>query len=407
VLPGALPAGAGIGLIQDVRLLEGSSTDLGINDEIVGAEPGSGLVVDGRGWLALPPFGEPHAHLDKALTADRASGELNGLLEAVAEWQRMLPGIDRADIRDRAARALEQYVTHGVTAIRSHVDLPPGPDPLRGVRALLELRDALAGRLTLQVVPLVSPLAPTATAEAAADLGVDVLGGCPHLAADPRAETTRLLDVAERYGLPLDLHTDERLDLDGLDLADLAEQVLTRGFPHRVTASHCVRLASLPSDRLAKVLALVAEAGINVVVNPQTNLFLQGREVPHSVPRGIAPVRALLDAGITVAAGGDNLRDPFNAVGRGDPLETASLLVTAGHVSPREAFAAVTSGVRQALGLPRAGPGPGAQADLVLVPEQSLSSLVAGPGDARVVLGKGRVLARTRVERSLSLLEER
>jgi hypothetical protein len=52
----------------------------------------------------------------------------------------------------------------------------------------------------------------------------------------------------------------------------------------------------------------------------------------------------------------------------------------------------VSTSVRMVMGLP--------EGDLLLVPAQSLNSLVAGPGDARVVLAGGRVLARTRVERS-------
>ena len=403
--PSALRPGDRITWLRGVRLLDGRSVDAPITGHVTAtADADAGVDVDARGWLVVPALGEPHAHLDKALTVDRGATRLNGLREAVEQWHRMLPDIDGRDIRDRAERALRQYAAAGVTAIRTHVDVPPDGDALRGVRALLELRDAVADLITLQVVPLISPATALPVVEAAAKEGVDLLGGVPHLADDPAAETTRLLDVAERAGLGLDLHTDETLDLTGrLDLADLAGQVLARGLQGRVTASHCVRLSMLPRERLAEALDRVAEARISVVVLPQTNLFLQGRDHGHSVPRGIAPVRAMLDAGITVAAGGDNLRDPFNAVGRADPLEAASLLVSAAHLHPHEALDAVTTGVRAALGLPAAGPDDGEVADLLLVPEQSLTSLVAGPGDARVVLRAGTVLARTNVDRGTAL----
>ncbi|WP_063725785.1 amidohydrolase family protein [Cryptosporangium arvum] len=403
--PSALRPGDRVAHLRGVQLLDGRTTDLTISGgTVVGTGTPPGADVDAEGWLAVTALGEPHAHLDKALTVDRGATRLNGLVEAVEQWHRMLPGIDGADISDRAGRALRQYTAAGVTAIRTHVDVPPDGDALRGLRALLELRDALADHLTIQVVPLISPATPLPVVEAAAKEGADLLGGVPHLAEDPAAETARLLDVAERAGLPLDLHTDETLDLTpGLDLADLADQVIARGFQHRVTASHCVRLSMLPPERLASTLDRVARAGIAVVVLPQTNLYLQGRDHGHSVPRGIAPVRPMLDAGITVAAGGDNLRDPFNAVGRGDPLETASLLVSAAHLHPHEALEAVTGGVRAALHLPAAGPADGAVADLLLVPVQSLTSLVAGPGDARVVLRAGTVLARTRTESATAL----
>lgn len=44
-----------------------------------------------------------------------------------------------------------------------------------------------------------------------------------------------------------------------------------------------------------------------------------------------------------MAAGADNLQDPFNLVGRADPLEIASLLMTASHLSTAEATESVTT----------------------------------------------------------------
>jgi cytosine deaminase len=188
-----------------------------------------------------------------------------------------------------------------------------------------------------------------------------------------------------------------------MDIVDLAEQVLARGLTQRVTASHCVRLGSLPPGRLELVLELVARAGLGIVTLPITNLYLQGREATHLPPRGLTAVRRILDAGIALAAGADNLRDPFNPAGRADPFETTSLLMTAGHLRPQEALAAVTTGARTVLGLPPAGTAPGNAADLLLVPDTDLGDVLAGADDARVVVSGGRVVADTRVSRSLDL----
>ena len=79
---------------------------------------------------------------------------------------------------------------------------------------------------------------------------------------------------------------------------------------------------------------------------PATNLYLQGAGPGHAGCAGLTAVRALIDAGVTVAAGADNVRDPFNPTGRLDPLETASLLITAGHLDPEEALNAVSGAAR-------------------------------------------------------------
>jgi cytosine deaminase len=159
----------------------------------------------------------------------------------------------------------------------------------------------------------------------------------------------------------------------------------------------------LPPSRLEPVLADVLRAGLGVVALPITNLYLQGRDATHAAPRGLTAVRALLDAGIPLAAGADNVRDPFNAAGRADPFETTSLLQTAGHLTAEQALHAVTTGARGVLGLPQAGVAPGDVADLILVPDVDLGDVLAGAEDARIVLSGGRVVADTRVQRSLEV----
>ena len=79
----------------------------------------------------------------------------------------------------------------------------------------------------------------------------------------------------------------------------------------------------------------MAAAGIAVVALPATNLYLQGREHQQAMPRGVTAVRALREAGVVVAAGADNLQDPFNPLGRACPFETAALMVLTAHLSPR------------------------------------------------------------------------
>ena len=179
------------------------------------------------------------------------------------------------------------------------------------------------------------------------DAGADVVGGCPHLDPEPMAALHHCLALAAELERPIDLHMDETLDPAVLGVVELAADVLARRFGPGATASHCVSLGMQERDAQLRIAAGLAEAGVAVVTLPQTNLFLQGRAHPVATPRGLTALRPLLDAGVTVAAGGDNLQDPFNLVGRGDPLEAASLLVAAGHLLPEEALAAVSGSARR------------------------------------------------------------
>ncbi|MGW1561149.1 amidohydrolase family protein [Streptomyces sp. NPDC002144] len=357
--------------------------------------------LDLTGYLLMTAGAEPHAHLDKALTWDRVGAPAGDLLAAVEAWRAHTLRVTEEDVFRRAAKTVDDLCANGVTAVRSHVDLlTAGGDPLRGLRALLRLRKRLRGRVRLQIAVLHVD-APEELLHEALDLGADLLGDCPHLSADPAASLERTLRIAAEHHVGVDLHADETLDPDAGDLRLLARSVRERGLAAGVTASHCVSLGMVEPDEAMRTAKEVAAAGIGVVALPLTNLYLQGRGHPSGTPRGLTALRALLDAGVQVAAGGDNIRDPFNPVGRADPLETASLLVTAGHLSPDEALHAVTAGARAVLGLPAAGPYEGAVADLLAVRADSVSEVLGASCPDRLVFAGGRLVSRTSVHREL------
>ncbi len=340
------------------------------------------------GYLLLPAFAEPHAHLDKAFLAERVDNPTGDLMGAIEAMDRARDSITLTDTIERAERAARLMAANGCTAIRTHVDLTLA-GRLTSVAALIDVRDRLRELVEIQVVALCAW--PSIGAEGAdqrsllreaIDLGVDVIGGCPHLESDPAAANDNLLTLAAEAGLPLDLHTDETLSPSMLALEDLAERVLASGFPHSVAASHCVTLALQTEHRQREVAEKVAAAGISVIALPHTNLFLQGRDCQVSMPRAVTAVKALRAAGVNVAAGADNLQDPFNPVGRGDPLETAGLMIMTAHVLPADALSMVSTAARTAMGL-------GPSDDQVAVRACSAREAIAfGPADRMVIRGK-------------------
>jgi cytosine deaminase len=96
----------------------------------------------------------------------------------------------------------------------------------------------------------------------------------------------------------------------------------------------------------------------------------------------------LRKAGVLVAAGADNLQDPFNLMGRGDPLEIASLLITASHLNPDVAHSLVSTHASSVVLNQPAGVAVGMKANLVAVKATTLrESIAMGPPDRHVVYG--------------------
>ena len=364
---------------------------------------------DLAGWLTVAALAEPHAHLDKALTSERVpnrTGDLEGAIDAwVAAAGR--GEFTHEDTVERAAKAMELLLIHGVTAVRTHVNVGEA----NGAASIVAVREAAerhAGLLDVQIVALThSPMtgsegaANRAALDAAIEAGADLVGGCPHLDPDGDELIRHALAVATDAGIGLDLHMDEMLDPNVLFLPELARQVIDSGFEHPVAASHCVTLGMQPPEKQADVAALVAEAGISVFPLPQTNLFLQGRDVPTATPRGLTAVRALLDAGVNVAAGADNVQDPFNTVGRSDPLETAALMVMAGHQLPDTAFDLVSTNVRRAIGLRPVNFEVGDPADFLVIDAPSARGAIADAPMARRTYRSGVLVASADQQTSL------
>lgn len=388
-------------LLLGATLADGSVVDVRIENGIVTAvDPATSSVAAGEnvldlsGYLLMTAPAEPHAHLDKALSWDALQPKLGDLHDAIATWKAGSLVFDEESFRQRARTAALTLLRNGTTAVRTHVDILVGKDPLRGIRAVDAVRRELQPLMDIEIVALIKTYSDVGLLYDALEAGAHLVGGSPHSAPDPGAELDRLLSVAEVRGVGADLHTDEFLVGDHHTIAEYAERAQRWPAARIRTASHCTRLGTMSAGELDALLPRVTAAGIGVVTNPITNMYLQGRDMA-AAPRGITAISALRSAGVPVAAGADNVRDPFNPLGRSDALETAMLTVVAGHAHPDDALAMVTDEARTVLGLPAAGPRVGAHAELLAVRGTSVTDVIANAPADRVVIHRGEVVSRS------------
>lgn len=388
-------------LFSNAQLIDGSIVDIATDNGLIawiGPTNNSPVVsiqnVNLKGYILSSAFVEPHAHLDKAFLADRISNPDGDLMGAIKGLEEVRTTITHQDIVDRATRAVKLMSQNGVTSIRTHADTTLSGG-LSSVLALLEVKKNCAHFMDIQVAMLLEwPVTGAAgkerqaLAREAVSAGVDVIGGCPHLDPDPRGAVEFLLALAIDAQLPLDLHADENMRTDSSDLEHLADIVIRDNVSHQMNASHCVSLSTRPEADIDLIAAKVATAGITITALPQTNLFLQERGVSTKPARAITPIHRLQQAGVVVAAGADNLQDPFNLVGRGDPLEIASLLMVSAQVTALQALQMVSSNAHTAVHGVTSSLAVGEPADFTAIPATNLrESIAMGPPDRIVVYG--------------------
>lgn len=83
-----------------------------------------GEVLDAEGSLAIPPFVEPHIHLDTTQTAGEPSWNQSGtLFEGIERWAERKAMLTHEDVKARAMQTLKWQMANGIQYVRTHVDV--------------------------------------------------------------------------------------------------------------------------------------------------------------------------------------------------------------------------------------------------------------------------------------------
>lgn len=365
----------------------------------------AGETLDANGWLVAPPFIDPHFHMDATLSLGTPRMNTSGtLLEGIGLWGELKPIQTIEHIVERALRYCDLAVSMGIGAIRSHVDTCD--DDLKGVQALLHVREAVKDYLDLQLVAfpqdgmLRDPIAMDNTIRAL-DMGVDIVGGIPHFerTMSQGADSVRILcEIAAERGLMVDMHCDESDDPMSRHIETLAHETKRLGLQGRVAGSHLTSMHSMDNYYVSKLIPLMVEAGVNAIPNPLINIMLQGRHDTYPKRRGQTRVRELRDSGIMVGFGSDCVMDPWYSLGRADMLDVALMGLHVGQLSSREdmawCFDAVTKNSAQIMGLEDYGLYVGCAANFNLLQAHDRIEAIRLRAHRLAVVRKGRVISK-------------
>jgi cytosine/creatinine deaminase len=379
------------------------------------AAGGAAAVLDAGGRLVLPAFVDAFVRLDKVETA---GGNVVDTWDEAREVERQRKrGRPVHALVEGAEGWLRRAVAAGTGTARVGVDVDPiaGLDPLR---SLLEVKDAWAHAIDLQVVAIPAEGLQGSRARnllgEAMHLGADVVGGCPHRDPEPEEHLRHVLGLARQLGRPADIELDPTLPpgtmaAEATMLARLLRALETEERPTQpVAARHLCGLSAVEPERAARLLERMARANLAATIVPPQDLHFGGRGDPKAGRRGLAPVRALLKAGIPVGCGTGGEDDFYAPLGTADAARSAWLLAYGSYLgAPSDVpaiFGVAISGGALTLGLPdRAGIIPGMLADLVVLDEADPVEAFLAHAPARWVIHRGGIVAATDVVREARL----
>ncbi len=281
------------------------------------------------GWTNL------HAHLDKAYTIspDRFSQAQEALPSKWDLMNEIKKKYTKEDLEKRMRRVLDDMVLQGVHAIRTHIDVDRIVE-LLPITVARELKEEYQNRINIQIVA--HPLQGLRDSEnrrlfEASLEFADLVGGLPSRDR-PRDDLhlQTIFELAKKYQKDLDVHVDQENNPDEHETRRLAELTMKYRMEGRVTAVHAISLSAQSLEEQHAVAQLLKTAGMNVTICPFAALSMTQLPKQALLHNSIAPLRILLEEGVNVSMGVDNIADFFMPYGDGDLwVETRCLMEAA------------------------------------------------------------------------------
>src|SRR5215216_2914895 len=321
-------------LIQRAQLRGQSHiVDIGVEDGNITAlgerlEGETGMTIDAQGNLVTESFVNPHLHLckvytrqmmdDEALTGYHAEG-MGKAMTTIELAARVKEKYAEEWIIKNVRRALAQAALHGNTHIRAFADVD-SKARIEGVKALLRARAEFKGIVDVQVCAFAQDglrreLRASELLRQGMEMGADVVGGIPwieYTEADIQAHVNEIFDLAQEFDKDVSMLVDDAGDAGLRSLETMAVEAIRRGWQGRALAHHARAMELYPQPYFQKIAALLRQAQMAVVSDPHTGPL-------H------ARVKELLEEGVLVCLGQDDISDGYYPFGRNNMLEVAFL----------------------------------------------------------------------------------
>jgi cytosine deaminase len=396
-------------VIKNARIRSSKElVEIGIRDgkiADIGKTVGKGSEeIDAQGGLVTESFVNAHLHMCKVYTLEligekamRAyqQGEMDKAMIAIELASEVKRRYREDWIYENAKRALMQGIKHGVLHYRAFVDTDTKAK-LEGIKALLKLRKDFQEYVDLQVVAfpqdgVVRDAGSEELVRKAVEMGADVVGGIPwieYTEDDAQRHVDLMFDIAVEHDRDVAMLTDDAGD-PGLRTTEmLVRRGIKEGWIGRVEVCHARAMQLYPGPYFEKLAALLKRCDVGVVSDPHTGPL-------H------ARVHELLQHGVTVALGQDDIADAYYPYGQNSMLEVAFL---ASHLlwittfdGMNTLYDMITKNPAKILRLHGYGLKEGGRADLVVLGAKSVYEAFTYQDPPRYVIRNGRVIVENTI----------
>jgi cytosine deaminase len=269
-------------------------------------------------------FANCHAHFDKAYYITK-EGLDKAMLDMEQKWL-MSDDIKRnstqEQIEERIRRAFTMLVEQGCTYTCTFVDAYEAVGH-KAIDAALKVREEFKGKLEVKLIT--QPLGGLIDENARAlyeeiTAKADIAGGLPSKdRPNDDANYDLLFEIAKKLDKPVHVHIDQENNPDERDSEKLIAAVRKHGYQNRTVAIHAISVSAQPKEYRTQIYKQFAELGIAVVVCPTAAISMRQLDDKMApVHNSIANVPEMLEAGVLVGLGVDNVLDFYEPYVDGD-----------------------------------------------------------------------------------------
>ncbi len=264
-----------------------------------------------------------HAHFDKSylMTPETFSKCQRSLQEKWKLYRYFKLNYTEEDLLNRMSRCVSNLINQNTKYIRTFVDA----DSIVGqkcIDAAVKLKHLYLDDIKINIA--IQPLEGLENKESRENFieackKADFIGGLPDRDSSPEKHVDLLFDLAKSLNKPVDIHVGQNNIPEEKETKMILDKIIEHKLSQEVNLVHCISLSCQDDSYIRYQADRMRDLGVSVIVCPSAAISMkQNRFKTSPIHNSIAPVDILLDCGVNVKLGIDNIEDLFMPLVDGD-----------------------------------------------------------------------------------------
>ncbi len=264
------------------------------------------------------------------MNSDRFLKSQVSLQEKWILYRELKENYTQEDLVERMSKCVENLLVQDVTYIKTFVDA----DSVVGQKCIdagLLIKEKYKNIVKIDLA--IQPLEGLENIDSRKNFieaceKADVIGGLPDRDSSHASHIDLLFDLAKTLNKPVDIHVGQNNRPDEKETELVLDKIEEHSLKQKVNLVHCISLASQEESYIRQQAKRMLTNNVSVIVCPSAAISMkQDRRYLAPIHNSIAPVKILLDEGVDIRLGIDNIEDLFMPLVDGDMWFETRLLM--------------------------------------------------------------------------------